>query len=84
MVIQNSEKDTFEERWKWLAPSYPNLVEYAGGLQSVFPTTATVESDFSIMGWERNEYRQRLSSFALEGIMHAKQFEEIKDIESKF
>ena len=36
---------------------------------------ATVESDFSIFGWERDEYRKCLSDLALEGIMHSKQFE---------
>ena len=41
----------------------------------MFPNTATVESDFSILGWEANEYRRSLTNLSLEGIMQCKQFE---------
>ena len=41
----------------------------------MFPNTATVESDFSLIGFEKNVYRQSLTNFSLEGILHAKQFD---------
>jgi hypothetical protein len=56
---------------------FPVLQQFAGGLASMFPNTATVESDFSLIGWEKNAYRQSLTEFSLEGILHAKQFNQI-------
>jgi hypothetical protein len=44
----------------------------------MFPNNATVESNFLIMRYEKNYYRQRLSDVALAGIIHAKQRKEIK------
>ena len=51
------------------------LRDFCGGIATVPANTATVESDFSILGWEKDEYRKCLSDLALEGIMHSKQFE---------
>ena len=61
---------------------HPKLRNLAGGLEIVFPGTSTVEEDFfSIIGWEKDEYRSSLSVFSLEGIMHSKQYSELLDIE---
>jgi hypothetical protein len=46
-------------------------------LATVFPNTYTVESDFCIIGWERNEYWQSLTDFSLEGTVHAKQLDAV-------
>ena len=51
------------------------LRDFCGGIGTVFPNTATVESDFSILGWEKDEYRKSLTDLSLEGIMQCKQFE---------
>src|SRR5204863_2346813 len=51
------------------------LRDFFGGIVSVFPNTATVESDFSILGWEADEYRRSLTNLSLEGIIQCKQFE---------
>jgi len=32
--------------------------------------TASVEYDFSILGWEKDEYRLSMMDLALEGVMH--------------
>ena len=50
------------------------LRDFCGGIASVFPNTATVESDFSILGWEADEYRRSLTNLSLQGIMQCKQF----------
>jgi hypothetical protein len=42
------------------------LKQSCGGLASVFPGTATIESDFSALKWEFDEYRSRLTEFSLE------------------
>jgi hypothetical protein len=43
-----------------------------------FSHTATVESDFSIIGWEKDDYRADLTDFSLEGILHCMQFKTLK------
>ena len=78
-----SEKKTFEEIWESLSKTYPMLVQFAGGLHSVFPGTPTVEGDFRNINIEKNENRQSLSIFSLEGILHAKQRKVLRNIETK-
>ena len=34
-----------------------------------------IESDFSILGWEKDEYRKSLTDLSLEGIIQCRQFE---------
>lgn len=56
---------------------FENLKEFCGGLATVFPGTATVESDFSIVNYEKNQYRTTLTDLSLEGILHSKQYKMI-------
>ena len=57
---------------------FPLLCEFSGGLASAYDGTTCVESDFSILGIEKNAYRTSLMNLSLNGIMHAKQFMELK------
>ena len=67
---------TFEAGWSIVdAKKLDVLREFCGGIASIFLNTATVESDFSILGWEADEYRRSLTDLSLEGIMQCKQFE---------
>lgn len=51
------------------------VCEFYGSLKRrIFQNTATVESDFSIIGWEKDVYRTRLTDFSLEVILDCKQF----------
>ncbi|KAG6946718.1 hypothetical protein JG688_00015890, partial [Phytophthora aleatoria] len=59
------------------------LKQFCGDLASTFPNTATVESDFSIMGWEKDVYRKSTTDFSLEGVMHAKQFKALRQLADK-
>jgi hypothetical protein len=43
----------FMESWKQVKGKFEQLIDFAGGLATVFPGTPTVESDFSITGWEK-------------------------------
>ena len=54
------------------------LKEFCGGMGTVFPGTANVESDFSIVNFEKNDYRTALTDLSVEGIMHSKQFTTIQ------
>ena len=51
-----------------------SLRDFCGGIATAFPNTAAVESDFSVLGWEKDEYRLELSDLYLEGILQSKQF----------
>ena len=64
--------------------SHSNKLQlFAGSLASMFPNTATVELDFSIIGAEKNVYHQSLTNFSLEGILHTKQFKVLPSMSTK-
>lgn len=73
----------FSEAWACTNNRFPHLQKFCGGLASAFPNTATVESDFSVIGWEKNECRTSLTDFSLEGIQHAKQYQRLKIVEQQ-
>jgi hypothetical protein len=54
---------------------------YCGVVTTLFAGTSTVESDFSILRWEKDLFRKRLSNFGLEGVMQAKQLLFIKQFQ---
>ncbi len=54
---------------------FPHLMTFSGGLATVFPGTAVVESDFSVLKYEKNSFRTSLLDITLEGIMHCKQYD---------
>ena len=65
---------TFEAGWQIVAGRFSVLRDFCGGIATAFPNTATVESDFSILEWEKDAYRMSLTDLSLEGILHCKQF----------
>jgi hypothetical protein len=70
----------FHAGWAHCDNRFPGLQAYCGGLASVFQNTGSVESDVSVIGWEKDEYRQSLTDFSLESTLHAKQFDYIRGI----
>ncbi len=48
---------------------------------TLFPRTSTVESDFSILCWEKDAFCKSLSDFGLEGVLQAKQWMFIEQFE---
>ncbi len=77
---KHDEKTFFNETWDCLKGCFMKLRELCGGLATTFPNTMSAESDFSIVKWEKNDSCSSLTSLSLAGIMHAKQFEQIKII----
>ena len=70
---------SFIDGWKCIGSGrFEKLKEFCGGLGTVFPGTATVESDFSIVNYEKNDYRTALTDLSLEGILHSKQYKIIE------
>jgi hypothetical protein len=67
----------FADVWHMLGEKFTPLRDFAGGLATVSPSAATVESDFSLMNWEKNKFRRAQTDFSLKGILHNKQYEAI-------
>jgi hypothetical protein len=59
------------------AAIYPSWQVSHGGLATVFPSTAAVESDHYIIKWEKNEPRKVGTEFSLKGILHSKQYKAV-------
>jgi hypothetical protein len=76
----SSAKTCFEQGWAPANGRFEGLREFCGGLATVFPNTAPVEADFSVIGWEKNDYRQGLTDFSLEGILQAKQYKRLPSL----
>jgi hypothetical protein len=67
---------SFEEGWAIVeGQKLDRLRDFCGGLASIFPNTASVESDFSILGWEMDSHRMSLMDVSVEGIMQCGQWE---------
>jgi hypothetical protein len=45
-----------------------------------FPVASTVESDFSVLNWECDEFWSSLTDFSLEGVMQCKQFKQLQSM----
>ena len=41
---------------------------FYGGLANAFANITSIESDFNIMKWEKNDFRQSMMNMMLEGI----------------
>lgn len=55
----------FQKCWSTFVNRFPLLVQFLGGLASVFPGTSTTESDFSVLQWEKDEHRAHLTNLSL-------------------
>ena len=73
---------SFDDAWKPISARHPLLCMFFGGLATVFPGTSTVESDFSVIGFEKDDYRQSMTKVSLEGILQRKQFNVLEATQS--
>jgi hypothetical protein len=64
---------SFERAWSGLHGRWTMLARFCGGLATVFNGTATVESDFSNVKYQKTDNRKLLTDFSLEVILHSKQ-----------
>ena len=74
-------KTTFVKGWGYVQERFRHLKKFCGGLATAFPGTSTVESDFSVVKWEKDDCRLGLTDFSLEGILQAKQFKRLQSTE---
>jgi hypothetical protein len=59
-------EEDFNKSWVSFSHRFPLLCDFCGGMATLFPTTATVESDFSNLKWEKDDFRCLLTDFSLE------------------
>jgi hypothetical protein len=65
----------FNHGWGEFAGRFTYLRQFSAGLGCVFANTATVESDFSVLKWEMDDFRSSMSNITLEGVFQSKQTE---------
>jgi hypothetical protein len=80
----SGDDSSFGGAWSALGSdgSFHNLKAFCGGIATLFPGTCTVESDFSVLRWEKDSFRKSLSDFGLEAILQAKQFHRLQHLSS--
>jgi hypothetical protein len=76
-----NDRSSFRDGWSLIGSRFPNLMEFCGVLATIFPGTSTVESDFSVLQWEKDNFRKSLSDFGLEGVMQSKQWTFLEQFE---
>jgi hypothetical protein len=74
---------SFNAGWDDARGRFCRLRTFCGGLATAFANTSSVESDFSILKWEKDEFRSSMSQLSLEGIFQAKQFQTLTDLASR-
>jgi hypothetical protein len=74
----------YRDAWIGLQNTYPLLERFVGGLATMFPGTSTVESDFSVVKYEKNKNRMSFTDASLEGILHAKQYRRMHSLKVQF
>jgi hypothetical protein len=75
-AIDGSQNGSFETSWSSTS-GCEELISFCGGLASVMAGSHTVEGDFSILKRTKSPTRSRLSNYAMEGQMQARQYDEI-------
>jgi hypothetical protein len=79
-AFEKHDEVVFNKAWHVVKGRFNDLRQFCGGLATAFPNTTSVESDFSVVKWEKNDTRTSLTSLALAGIMQAKQFDLLKEL----
>jgi D-alanyl-D-alanine dipeptidase len=79
-IAQHDHTTSFNSAWDDLKGRFEALRAFSGNLATVFPNTTSVESDFSILKWEKDDNRKAMTTLSLEGIFQAKHRELVMSI----
>ena len=81
-VLDNCDyQSSFQTGWNYVQNWFYSFTLFCGGMATAFPGTSNVLSDFSIVKWEKGVMWMSLSNFSLEGILHARQYNKIYNLE---
>jgi hypothetical protein len=75
ILNQHDHKTKFNDAWEALGIRFATLQTFCGDLATLFPNSTSVESDFFVLKWEKDPYRNNLLDLSLEGVFQSKQFE---------
>jgi hypothetical protein len=64
--LKDAEEMGYDAAWEPVAHMYPELAEFCRGIGTVMPTTAAVESDFSLLKLAHSPSRSSLTKFGLQ------------------
>jgi hypothetical protein len=73
-------KTLFNDGWDSIGVRFERLRQFFGSLATILANTTSVESDFSILKWEKDEFRSALMDKSLEGMFQSKQYEILMNI----
>lgn len=76
-VYECNDGVSFDDGWSIVKGRFEALQCFAGGIATVFPGTSQVESDFSIVKAEKDDFRTAITDLSLEGVLHSKQFSKL-------
>jgi hypothetical protein len=68
---------SFNEVWDKIGVPFNQLRQFCSGLATAFPNTTSIESDFSILKWEKDDNHSSMTDPTLEGIFQCKQMNQI-------
>jgi hypothetical protein len=68
---------SFDEVWDKIGNPLNRLRQFCGGLAMAFPNMMLVESNFSILKWEKDNNFSSMTDLTLEGIFQCKQMNQI-------
>jgi hypothetical protein len=81
IIDKQDHTTSFNDAWDSIAGArFLRLRRFCGGLATVFANSTSVESDFSILKWEKDEFRSCLLDLSLEGIFQSKQWPTLSKI----
>jgi hypothetical protein len=55
---------SFNEAWDKIGIPFNRLRQFCDGLATAFPNTTSVESDFSILKWEKDDNRSSMTDLS--------------------
>jgi hypothetical protein len=73
-------KTSFNDGWDSIGVRFERLRQFFGSLATILANSTSVESDFSILKWEKDEFRSALMDKSLEGMFQSKQYEILMNI----
>ncbi|KAI9915742.1 hypothetical protein PsorP6_007650 [Peronosclerospora sorghi] len=68
LIDEHTLKTNFNDVWASIGNRFTFLRRFSGGLAVAFANTTSVESDFSVLKWENDNFRQSMTNLTLEGI----------------
>jgi hypothetical protein len=73
LVDKQDHTTLFNMEWDDLKGRFEHLRIFCSGLANAYANTTSIESGFSILEWEKDDFRQSMMNLTLEGNFQAKQ-----------